>query len=433
MAISPADLFDRIDEARARFESTEPSIRAFLPEEGRFDRLRREAQSLRDRHPHVDDRPPLFGLLVGVKDIFHVVGFLTRAGSRLPPSALHGSEGDCVSRLRSAGALIVGKTVTTEFAHFTPGPTRNPHDTAHTPGGSSSGSAAAVAAGLCELALGTQTIGSIVRPAAYCGIVGLKPTFDRISTSGVIALSPSLDHVGLLAPSVQTAIAAARVVYTNWSDQPARSGRPVLHPTAHACAAGTPVLGIPVGPYLERATGEARESFVRACGAFTDAGYELRRVPIMPDYGAVCDRHDVILAAEASRVHAAWFGEYESVYGAKTADLIRRGRSISSEQLRSALHARDAFRVELRQAMIDSGIDAWIAPSAVGSAPRGLDSTGDPVMNLPWTQAGLPAITLPAGRDPAGLPMGLQVVGDWNSDESLLAWGETMEQVTRQL
>src|SRR5690606_13419755 len=136
--------------------------------------------------------PPLYGALVGVKDVFHVDGFVTRAGSKLPPELFAGPEAVCVKRLREAGALIAGKTVTTEFAFFEPGPTRNPHNVAHTPGGSSSGSAAAVAAGMCNLALGTQTIGSVIRPAAYCGIIGFKPSLNRIPTEGLVYFSRTI-------------------------------------------------------------------------------------------------------------------------------------------------------------------------------------------------------------------------------------------------
>jgi len=184
-------LTNYISQIETFFEECEPSILAFIPEENRFERLRKDAQELIWRFPDPKNRPPLFGMTVGVKDIFHVDGFTTQAGSRLPAHELQGNEAESVTRLKNAGALILGKTVTTEFAYFTPGPTRNPHDPAHTPGGSSSGSAAAVGAGLCPLALGTQTIGSLIRPAAFCGTVTLKPTYDRISRSGVIPLSPS--------------------------------------------------------------------------------------------------------------------------------------------------------------------------------------------------------------------------------------------------
>jgi Asp-tRNA(Asn)/Glu-tRNA(Gln) amidotransferase A subunit family amidase len=413
------DLFARIDDLEARFAAVEPSIDAFLPEHARFERLREAARSLRARYLNGEERPPLFGMLVGVKDIFHVDGFPTRAGSRLPPDVLRGEQADAVTRLVRAGALIVGKTVSTEFAYFQPGPTRNPRNTAHTPGGSSSGSAAAVAAGLCELALGTQTAGSIVRPAAFCGVVGLKPTFDRISTRGVIPLSPSLDHVGVLAADVSTAARAAAVLYEKWDDGDRRSRRPVL--------------GVPDGPYLERVSSDTLTWFAAVCRALAEAGYELRHVPVMSGLEEIVDRHQRIMAAEAARVHRRWFADYGELYGPRTAALIERGRSIDGNQAASALRERDSFRQELRQTMIESGIDAWIAPSTVGPAPRGLEATGDPVMNVPWSQAGLPAINLPTGTHASGLPMGLQVVARWNADEALLAWAAEIERTTGQL
>jgi Asp-tRNA(Asn)/Glu-tRNA(Gln) amidotransferase A subunit family amidase len=182
-----AELMESIDRCEVTFAASEPRVQAFLPEPDRFGRLRREAEALLARYPDVRAHPPLFGTLVGVKDIFHVDGFDTRAGSRLPPEVLRGPQAESVRRLKNAGALILGKTVTTEFAYFVPGPTRNPHNLDHTPGGSSSGSAAAVAADFCRLALGTQTIGSIIRPETFAGWRG-KP-WARLSK--VSSPSPS--------------------------------------------------------------------------------------------------------------------------------------------------------------------------------------------------------------------------------------------------
>ena len=160
---------DYLEQVQAWFDEREPSVLAFVAEHNRFERLQKEAEELLSRFPDPENRPPLFGMLVGVKDNFHVDGFITQAGTRLPIAEIQGSEAKSITDLKNAGALILGKTVTTEFAFFEPGPTRNPYHPEHTPGGSSSGSAAAVGAGLCPLALGTQTIGSVIRPAAYCG------------------------------------------------------------------------------------------------------------------------------------------------------------------------------------------------------------------------------------------------------------------------
>ncbi|HET6597186.1 MAG TPA: amidase [Anaerolineales bacterium] len=410
---------DFLAQVEARFIQQEPSVLAFLPDEKRFDRLYDEAEALILAYPDLIQRPLMFGALLGVKDIFHVEGFSTQAGSRLPSEVFQGTEAKSVSRLLDAGALFFGKTVTTEFAYFSPGPTRNPHDSEHTPGGSSSGSAAAVAAGFCHIALGTQTIGSIIRPASFCGVVGVKPTYDRISRAGVIPLSPSLDHVGFFVPDVESAVNGARVLYTDW-DEPTQ---PLKKPR----------LGIPEGPYMQSVSQDSLAHFERVYKLLEEAGYELQRIQAMPGFKEIQSRHDVILSAEAAAVHADWFGEHEDLYSSKLTDLIRRGQSVTHSQLQTALAERDTFRADMRRTFLDHNIDIWIAPSTTGPAPKGLDSTGDPVMNLPWTQAGLPAMNLPAGKSQEGLPLGLQIVGNWYKDESLLFWAKDLEKVLRTL
>ena len=412
------ELLESIERCEASFAAREPQIQAFLPEPNRFDRIRREAEALLGRYRDVREHPPLLGTLVGVKDIFHVDGFATGAGSRLPPDVLRGQEAESVRRLKNAGALIVGKTVTTEFAYFAPGPTRNPRDLEHTPGGSSSGSAAGVAAGLCTLALGTQTIGSIIRPAAFCGVVGLKPSYGRVSREGVIPLSPSLDHVGMFGPNVATVRQAAPALYAEWRD--------VVLPGRK------PVLGIPEGPFLQGASAEGLDHFEAVCQRLDRGGYALRRVSVMEDLEDIRARHNLIVAAEAARVHADWFKEYADLYAPKTAELIRHGQSIPNEDLVVALDGRARLRSELRRTMDEHGLDLWISPSAPGPAPRGLESTGDPVMNLPWTHAGMPALNLPTGLSGASLPQGLQLVGRYGQDEFLLAWAGELEGVPRE-
>ncbi|HSL42276.1 MAG TPA: amidase [Anaerolineales bacterium] len=410
---------DFLAQLEARFTQHEPSIQAFLPDEKRFDRLYDEAEAAVLAYPDLIKRPLMFGAPIGVKDVFYVQGFPTQAGSHLPAEVFQGKEARSVSRLLDAGALFFGKTVTTEFAYFTPGATRNPHNAEHTPGGSSSGSAAAVAAGFCHLALGTQTIGSIIRPAAFCGVVGVKPTYDRISREGVIPLSPSLDHVGFFVPDVESAIYAARVLYTDW-DEPTQ---PLKKPR----------VGIPDGPYLQSVSPESLAHFENVYNVLENAGYEVQHIPIMSDFQAVRDRHDVIMSAEAAHVHAEWFGHYEKLYSPKFTELIQRGKQVTDNQLQDALTARDHFRAEVRRTFLDHNIDLWVAPSTIGPAPRGLDSTGDPVMNLPWTQAGLPVINLPAGKSLEGLPLGLQMVANWYKDESLLFWAKDLETALRAL
>jgi len=403
-----------IDELETRFSQLEPQIMAFVPEEHRFERLRREAQHLLDSYPRPDARPALWGVPVGVKDIIHVAGFTTRAGSRVPPAVLQGDEAECVARLKRAGALIMGKTNTTEFAYTAPPPTRNPHHLEHTPGGSSSGSAAAVAAGLCPLALGTQTIGSVLRPAAFCGVVGFKPSYDRISRAGVIPLAPSIDHVGFFTPNVAGATLAASVLCSDWQSTSPLQRRPLL--------------GIPEGPYLMRVSDEGRAHFEAVCRYLEREGYKVKAIPAMSDFEAIAARHNLLLAGEAALVHAEWYTSYGDRYRPETAGLIRRGQMVSPAALPGARDGREALRAELTALMDAHDLDGWLSPPAVGPAPKGLQSTGDPIMNLPWTHSGLPALTLPAGKNVAGLPLGLQVVARWYADEELLAWSAVLEE-----
>ena len=405
-----------LEELEARFAEREPEVWAFLPEEGRFERLRRERDELARGWPDPAGRPPLFGVPVGVKDIFHVDGFETRAGSRLPPEVLQGPEAASVTALREAGALILGKTVSTEFAFFAPGPTRNPWNPEHTPGGSSSGSAAAVGAGLCPLALGSQTIGSILRPAAFCGVVGFKASYERVSREGVIPLAPSFDHMGIFTPDVAGAERAAAVLCRDWQA---------------ASPAGRPRLGIPEGPYLERASEEGLAHFRETCRRLAAAGYEIAPVPTLADFAEVLERHRRLVAAEAARVHRDWFPRFRDLYDRRTVELIERGQAVSDEQLARELDCRAELRAELSELMDRHGLDLWLSPPAQGAAPLGLDSTGDPVMNVPWTQAGMPAVSLPAGRNAAGLPMGLQVAARFGRDEELLAAARGLEEALR--
>ncbi|MGD8587047.1 MAG: amidase family protein, partial [Chloroflexota bacterium] len=309
-----------------------------------------------------------------------------------------------------------GKTITTEFAYFGPGPTRNPHNLEHTPGGSSSGSAAAVAADLCPLATGTQTIGSIVRPASYCGVVGFKPSYDRITRSGVIPLAPSLDHVGVFSNDVAGVELAASVLCRDWQ---------------LAVTELKPVLGVPEGEYLDRATPVGRTYFENTCRLLGESGYEVRRVRAFDGFQEIVERHTLILAAEAAQVHAQWFAEYGHLYHKTMVDLILRGREISVGKLAEALNGRQELRRQMTEEMDKHGLDLWICPSAPGAAPHGLESTGDPIMNLPWTHCGLPSVNLPSGYEEDGLPVGLQAVGKWYEDEALLEWSAQLEMTLR--
>ncbi|HVS02240.1 MAG TPA: amidase [Thermoanaerobaculia bacterium] len=427
---------------RHRFAAVEPRIEAFLPEPGRWRRLAAAiAETPGGRRAGAAAR--LDGTAMGVKDVFHVDGFATRAGSRLPPQALAGGEGRAVQRLRRAGSLLLGKTVTTELAYFEPGPTRNPHDPQRTPGGSSSGSAAAVAAGLCPFALGTQTIGSVCRPAAFCGVVGFKPSYDRIPRDGLVPLAPSLDHVGVLAADVGWAARAAAVLCDGWrGSRPGGHGGPPLHPVEDTAveagsavvgaglragppagsAAPRPVLAVPVGPYLDPLEPAGAAGFAAACASLSRAGYPLLRVPVMPDFAEVAARHRLLLAAEAAAVHRRLYDSWRHLLRPRTVELLERGLAAAPAEVEAAREGRLRLRRELEEAMAREGFDLWLSAAAPGPAPRGLAVTGDPICNLPWTQAGLPTVALPAGRSPEGMPLGVQLTARFGGDEALLGW-----------
>ncbi len=400
-------LMNYLKELEITFKFLEPRINAFVPENKRFKRIRRDAELLLSRYPDISHRPLLFGIPIGVKDIFHISEFETKAGSQLPSRILKGNEAECITRLKELGVLILGKTITTEFAYFEPGPTRNPHDLNYTPGGSSSGSAAAVAAGLTPLALGTQTIGSIIRPASFCGVIGFKPSFDRISKKGVIPVSPSLDHVGFFVNDIEGAKLIASLLLTRWKSK--------VYCTK-------PVLGIPEGPLLKYTSKKGILHFDNICEHLIENGFEIERIRIMPDFREICKKHNLIMAAEFSKAHLKWFGNFSALYRPRTKELIKKGKLIPKKCLIKTLENRSKLRNKLIDTMESNDIDLWISPAAIGPATKGLESTGDPIMNLPWSHSGLPTINIPAGLSKNGLPMGLQVVAKWYSDEALLSW-----------
>ncbi|WP_274562296.1 amidase [Streptomyces spiramyceticus] len=388
-------------------DQLDEKIRAFVPEPDRGGRLRAEAAAIEARWPDPAARPALYGIPVGIKDIVRVDGLATRAGSALPPEVLAGEEATVVGRLRRAGALVAGKTVTAEFAVLAPGPTRNPHNPEHTPGGSSSGSAAAVAAGMVPLAVGTQTVGSVIRPAAYCGVTGFKPTYGRIPMDGVIANAPSFDTLGLYASDVAGVALAAGAVCDGW--------HPVAAPSA------LPVLGVPEGPYLECAGAEALAAFDAQVQLLRAAGFDVRRVPVMADFEQIRAQLFTMNRYEVARTHADWFAAYGELYRPETVKAIHEGQEIGHEAYARAQREREEFRDRIAASMTAHGIDLWITPAATGPAPRGLETTGSSIMCLPWSNAGLPSLAVPAGWS-GSLPLGLQLVGAHGADEQLLAW-----------
>ncbi len=411
------DLKTYLNQLLDRLEEVDAQVQALLPEENRRARLLQEADALAARYPNPAERPPLYGIPVGVKDIYRVDGFPTKAGSNVPPEALAGAEASSVTRLKNAGALILGKTVTTEFAYFEPGPTRNPHNLAHTPGGSSSGSAAAVAAGYCLLALGTQTIGSIVRPAAFCGVVGYKPSYNRSPSDGLLYVSRSLDHAGPFTQDVAGMALTASILCQDW--QPAEVDT-------------LPVLGVPEGAYLQQAEPEALQAFEAQLKKLQSAGYEVRRIPAMDDIEEISENHIDLMAGEMAREYAELYPKYKDLFRPRTVWLVEKGQQVSDERLEALKITQAELRQRLQTQMQEASVDLWVAPAAPGPAPEGLNATGSPAMNLPWTQAGMPALTVPAGKAANNLPLGFQMIAPYWQDEKLIAWAEAVAQTLRE-
>ncbi|MDH6677796.1 Asp-tRNA(Asn)/Glu-tRNA(Gln) amidotransferase A subunit family amidase [Rhodococcus sp. LBL1] len=358
-------------------------------------------------------RGPLWGVPIGVKDLIDVAGMPTRCGSDLTDSAPAARDASCVARLRVLGAVPIGKTVTTEFGYFQPGPTRNPNAPGHTPGGSSSGSAAAVAAGTIPAALGTQTAGSLTRPASFCGVAGLVTTHGDIDTSGITGLSPSLDTVGLLARTVDD-------LYLFWNALRHGAAVPPLTPSAPRR------LRIWRGTELGDVSSDMAAALTDATVAAATAGVPHDDAGLYRDTLALNEFHHTVMAYEAVRERAAEAATPDRV-SAPFAELLRAGADTSAVAYRDALDGIAAVRARLLSDWTDD--EFVLGPAALGAAPPGLSATGSPVLSRPWQALGLPVVTVPGRRDPQGLPLGLQLVGRPGSESRLLAAAAWLESV----
>jgi Asp-tRNA(Asn)/Glu-tRNA(Gln) amidotransferase A subunit family amidase len=345
---------------------------------------------------------PLHGVPVALKDIIDTVDLPTSYGSPIHAGHRPARDAVVVERLRAAGALIVGKTVTTEFALFEPGPTRNPHDRSRTPGGSSSGSAAAVAAGLVPLALGTQTAGSIVRPASFCGVVGVKPTFGLIPFTGVKVCSESLDTLGVLAPDVEDATLALGVMA---GVELALPVDPPSRPLRLGWWAGATPMDADAADIVAAAVSElSRRSDVEVSDVALPGWFE----ELVADQAALMQSEARDALAIEHRDHADRLSP------------TLRAMLDAEPDARAAQRALDR-RPQAQRALAAAleGVDALLTPSVLGEAPL-RTSTGDPVLCRTWTLIGAPAIALPGLRGAAGMPLGIQVVGPLGADRSLL-------------
>jgi aspartyl-tRNA(Asn)/glutamyl-tRNA(Gln) amidotransferase subunit A len=361
-------------------------------------------------------RGPLHGVPIGVKDIFDVAGMPTTGGAKSFAHSRPSADAASVARIRAAGAIVLGKTVTTEFAYRDPAPTRNPWNHGHTPGGSSAGSAAAVAARMTPLALGSQTVGSVLRPAAYCGVVGFKGTHGLVPVAGVIPLAWSLDHVGVLTRSVGDAALAMSVL----------AGRD-LEPSA----VSAPRLAL-APELLGRASREVTAHMEAVADAFARAWATVSKVELPASFRDLAAAGLTVLEAEAAAYHEPWFGKHADQYGSEMRSLIEAGLRVPATAYVSANRARLAFRDDVTPLL--AAHDALLCPTAPAPAPEGLGSTGDGSLCSPWSNAGVPAITLPSGIASSGLPHAIQLVQAAGASSRLLgvaAWCERVLGFTR--
>ena len=354
---------------------------------------------------------PLAGWSLGVKDIVDVEGMATRSNADFVPWRPASRDAAVVEALRARGAFVLSKTVTTTFAFFDPGPTRNPWNPDHTPGGSSSGSAAAVACGMIRLGLGSQTVASVNRPASYCGVVGLKPSYGRIPIEGVFPFSPSFDTLGFFTADVSDALVAYQALTGESPTPPASPVRVGLLPDLRVEAADPEMLAA-----LEQA-GRRLES-----ESFQPSSAEL---PSCCE--EAFDNHWTLVTAEASVVHRSLFRDFGESYPPKLSALIQRGGRIETSELERIQRHRERVREETERLFADFHV--LLCPSAPGGAPAGIGATGDPRFSLIWTYTGLPTLTLPYCLSQSGLPLGLQLVAPPNREADLLAIGREMESV----
>ncbi|MUL83530.1 MULTISPECIES: amidase [unclassified Mycolicibacterium] len=396
-------------QTRDRIRQCEPDLRAWV---ALCDDLEAQAAAV-DRY---DTPRALSGVSVGVKDLIHVAGLPTRAGSSVTPAQPADTDADCVARLRALGAVIQGKTVTTEFGYFAPGPTRNPHALGHTPGGSSSGSAAAVGGGVIPLALGTQTAGSLTRPASFCGAAGMVLAHGATSTAGIVGLSESLDSLGLLTRTVDD----MRLVYRAFTGPTGDTAQPT----------DTSAVFIWHGSELDDLAAPMRQLLQQLPQLVHQLGIECRRLDWDDHVRTLAVDHVTVMAREAANTRARELQHAGDLLSAPLRQLLEQGAQIGESDCRSALVRRDRSRDLLAALLAENGV--VIGPAALGPAPAGLSVTGSPILSRPWQLLGLPVVVVPGAVTTTGLPLGLQIIGLPGREYQMLDLGVRLEALLRE-
>jgi len=356
---------------------------------------------------------------VGVKDIMETDSVPTTMGSQAYEGYVPKASAEVVRRMEAAGAFLMGKTVTSELAFYTPGKTRNPWNPAHTPGGSSSGSAAAVAMGFVPAALGTQTNGSVIRPAAFCGVGGFKPSAGLISRSGIHPFSPTLDQVGVFARSVPDAALMASVLVGGDDSGPFLTSREGVLSALVSARTTPPRLAAVRSPVWHLAEDSARRHFLETLSRLREAGAGVEETELPESFREAHAVHRTIMYGEGARVLKELQSRHREKLSSRLNGLIDEGLGIPDQALEKAIQAGRVFREKLLRFL--AGFDGLVTPPAPGEAPADLDQTGDPSFCSIWTLCGVPAVTIPTGRGPRNVPLGLQIVGSCFQDDRLLS------------
>ncbi len=390
-----------VRECLSRIDEREKDVRAWVHVERRESRGRAAAL---DRIPRTQ---PLHGIPVGIKDLIDTAGMPTSYGSPIYKGHQPKSDAACVKKLVAGGAVPLGKTVTTEFAYFSPGPTHNPHLRGYTPGGSSSGSAAAVADFQVPIALGTQTAGSVIRPAAFCGVVGYKGTYGWTDMTGIKPLSPALDTLGVFCRAVSDLELVRRALV---GIPPNGQGTGERKP---------PRIAVCRTPYWAEADAETNALFERVVGKLIKSGASFGSFDPDEAWNGLNDAQLSIMMREATKALAKERTEHPGLLSARLAELLEDGDKVGIQEETAAKALATRCRNRLAQVWRD--FDLILAPAAPGAAPKGIERTGDPVFNRMWTLLGNPCIALPAGKSDNGLPLAIQLVGPHNEDNALIA------------
>jgi Asp-tRNA(Asn)/Glu-tRNA(Gln) amidotransferase A subunit family amidase len=412
--LTPSEL---LEQCFSRIDRYEERVRAWVYLDR--DRARQEAERLTTELKSGQNRGPLHGIPIGVKDIIDVFDMPTGCGSKLWANSYARRDATVVERLRQAGAVIMGKTVTTAFASFDPPVTRNPWNLERTPGGSSSGSAAAVACGMCLGALATQTGGSITRPASYCGVYSIKPTYGRVSVDGVMPLAPSMDHVGAMANCVRDLAILLQAIARADGDDVPRSDHYLVAVDGGWQQFRRELVTLPDFP--ARADQEMDSAFAALGEKVIRERWRWYALPLPPSFADVPRFHHTVMAVEAAAFHADRVKRYPDDYPPKVAGLISTGTSRPGHEYSRILAHMKAFRVEIDGGIVEETWKTLITPATAGAAPT-IETTGDPAFNAPWSYSGLPTISLPFTWTEAGLPLAVQLIGRrWWEDELLAA------------